>query len=120
MSRLPEYESINSLDEKLKHEFVAHVRRRPWKPGFLRRLPWLGAMAILLAMGCAVAAVSIAICSDKQPLDRWRVNGYDVQPAVLLSIVATVGNALLVYAFTRGATVHWYVCCMENSFRETG
>ena len=118
MAKLPIYQHVrnpsDASDDKHQPESTPHVLRRPWQPGFFRRLPWLGVVCILLALGCAAAAVGIAIQSDGQPLDRWTVGGYEIQPAVLLSIVATVGNALLVYAFTQGATVHWYVCLMEG------
>ena len=105
------YESLAPSGQS--QEPAAHVRRRPWQPSFFKRLPWLGVISIILALGCAAIAVSIAVESDGQPLDHWQVNGYVVQPAVLLSIVATIGNALLVYAFTRGATVHWWKTALD-------
>lgn len=91
------------------------IRRRPWRPGFFRRLPWAGVLSILLALGCAVAAVSVGLASDGQPLDYWSIRGYAVQPAVLLSIFATVANALLVFAFTQGATIHWWNTAFQGA-----
>ena len=102
----PDYISIHSNQPQDPSNPSAH--RRPWQPGFLRRLPWAGVISILLALGCTAAAVAIALESDNAPLDRWVMGGYDVQPAVLLSIVATIGNALFVFAFTQGATIHWW------------
>ncbi len=64
---------------------------------------------MILALGCGIAAISLALAIDGKPLDYWKINGYVVQPAVLLSVVATIANALLVFAFTKGATIAWYV-----------
>lgn len=91
-------------------------RRRPWQTGFFKRLPWAGVLSILLALGCAVAAVAVAMASDGKELDYFKMNGYAVQPAVLLAIFATIANALLVFAFTQGATTHWSVsvCKLED------
>lgn len=84
-------------------------RRRPWQTGFFIRLPWAGVLSILIALGCAVAAVAVAMASDGKELDYFKINGYALQPAVLLAIFATIANALLVFAFTQGATIHWSV-----------
>lgn len=90
-------------------------RRRQWEPGFLRRLPWTGLLSIFLALGCAIAAVAIALDCDGKPLNHLDVDGYVVQPAVLLSILATLANALLVYAFTEGATIHWWTMAFKGA-----
>lgn len=66
-------------------------------------------LSMILALGCGIAAISLALAIDGKPLDYWKINGYVVQPAVLLSVVATIANALLVFAFTEGATISWYV-----------
>lgn len=98
LSETPESQSV---------EISGPQRKRPWQPGVFRRLPWAGVVSIILALGCAIAGVAIAIASDGKELDFFTVNGYAVQPAVLLSIFATIANALLVFAFTQGATIHW-------------
>ena len=89
--------------------------RRLWRPGFFRRMPWTGFISIFLALGCAIAAASIALQSDGKRIGHWHINGYVVEPAVLLSIFATVANALLVYAFTQGATIHWWTAAFKGA-----
>ena len=54
------------------------------------------------------------MASDGKELDYFKINGYAVQPAVLLAIFATIANALLVFAFTQGATIHWSVSFGED------
>ncbi|KAK3699974.1 hypothetical protein LTR37_016218 [Vermiconidia calcicola] len=110
--------SFSGADPR-KHARLPTTRPRPWKTGVLKRMPWAGLLSILLAFGCGIAAISIALVSDGTPLNRWTVNGYDVQPAVLLSIVATIANAFLVFAFTQGATIHWWNTAFQGaSLRE--
>lgn len=88
---------------------------RPWQPGFVKRFPWSGVLSLILAFSCGIAAVVIALISEGKPLDYWTVRGYVVQPAVLLSIFATIANALLVFAFTQGATIAWWTSGFKGS-----
>ena len=79
-----------------------------WEPGFWRNFPWLGFLAIAGAIGCGIAAAIVIAVSDGIPNDSWVVGGYALQPAVLLSIFATVANAMLAYAFAQGLTIAWW------------
>lgn len=91
------------------------TRSRPWETGFFRRMPWSGFLTIFLALGCTAAAIAIAVASDGKPVGYWTVNGQVLQPAVLLSIAATLTNTFLVFAFTKGATIHWWNMAFEGT-----
>lgn len=106
----PSYSAVPSLQENHAQQPTRTFssRQRPWQTGVVRRLPWSGLISILFALGFAIAAVCVGLQSDGKQLDYLAVNGYVVQPAVLLSVFATLANALLVYAFTQGATIHWW------------
>lgn len=106
----PKYQAARSTEETTEDRDTPNPKnaRRPWEPGFFKRLPWAGVISIILALGCAVAAIVVGIVSDGKPLDYWTLGDNEVQPAVLLSIFATAANALLVFAFTQGATIHWW------------
>lgn len=111
LRRSAKYEPASSTEDISAFK----TRRRPWRPGFFERLPWAGVISLILALGCAVAAVSVGIVSDGKPLDYWTIGSYEVQPTVLLSIFATVANALLVFAFTQGATIHWWNSAFQGA-----
>ena len=57
-------------------------------------------MALLLALLCGVAIVVVLIEADDLSLNGWQVSRNDVQSVVLISISATVANALFRFAFT--------------------
>ena len=114
MAGSPEYVSVNHTEQPYDGPKQT-TRWRPWQPGFFRRLPWAGVACMILALGCGITAICLALAIDGKPLNYWTVNGYVVQPAVLLSIVATIANAFLVFAFTKGATISWYVVPLHQS-----
>ena len=107
---------IKSQPQKPTRAFT--TRSRPWETGFFRRLPWSGFLAIILALGCTAAATAIGLASDGKPVGYWTVNGQVLQPAVLLSIAATATNTFLVFAFTKGATIHWWKMAFEGTTLE--
>lgn len=73
-----------------------------------RALPLVGLISILLAICFAVAALSVGLVSDGIPQDSWKVQGHVVQPSVLLSLSATLGNTVLRVAFTQGLAITWW------------
>jgi hypothetical protein len=102
-------------DQSQKPTRAFTTRSRPWETGFFRRMPWSGFLTIILALGCTAAAIAIGIASDGKPVGYWTVNGHVLQPAVLLSIAATLTNTFLVFAFTKGATIHWWNMAFEGT-----
>jgi hypothetical protein len=90
------------------------TERRRWQTGLWQRLPWSGLLALIVGLGCGITALSIAMVSDGKPLDFWRVGGYDVQPTVLLSVLTTLANIVLGYAFSCGLTVAWWLSALRG------
>jgi hypothetical protein len=90
------------------------TERRRWQTGLWQRLPWSGLLALTVGLGCGITALSIAMVSDGKPLDFWRVGGYDVQPTVLLSVLTTLANIVLGYAFSCGLTVSWWLSALRG------
>jgi len=100
-----------SGDEKVK----SSTDRRPWRTGILRRAPIYGLFALLGAILCAFATVAILEISDGLPLDSWQVAGHNVQPAVLLSIFATLANMLLRQALAEGVRIRWWTRAQKGT-----
>ncbi|CAI9627555.1 unnamed protein product [Alternaria burnsii] len=73
-----------------------------WTPGFWRRFPVLGMLALLAVVIGTIGAIAILINSNNKPIDNW---GYGITPAVYLAIVSVVCNASLAYALTEGLTI---------------
>ena len=88
---------------------------QPWRTGFLRRAPVLGILALATALACGVGAIAVLVASNGLPIDRWRVQGHNVQPTVLLSVLATIANALFRYAFREGATISWWTRALRGT-----
>lgn len=88
---------------------------RPWETGFWRRIPWDGLLALVLGFGCGIAALSIVLISEGKPLTYWRIAGYQVQPTVMLSVIITVANMLLTYAFSTGLTIFWWTSFLKKT-----
>lgn len=88
---------------------------RPWETGFWKRIPWDGLLALALGFGCGIAALSIVLISRGKTLDYWHVAGYQVQPTVILSVIITVANMLLTYAFSTGLTIFWWTSFLRKT-----
>ena len=84
---------------------------RQWYPGLFYNIPWQGFGALLGAIVGLVAAVTILIGSDKQPISHWRV-----QPSVWLTVSYTLTNIFLAVALREGVTIAWW----NEALRETG
>ena len=85
------------------------ISRRSWRTGFWRRAPISGLLALVTALFCGVVAIVVLKASDGLPLESWQVRGYNVQPTVLLSVLATLANALFRYAFSESARISWWI-----------
>jgi hypothetical protein len=82
-----------------------------WDPG-LKRLPWKGLGALLIALAGAVVAFIILAVSNGDPIDNWRF-----QPTVYLSIASTITNIALTYALMEGATIAWWNKALKDGTR---
>ncbi|KAL8665656.1 MAG: hypothetical protein Q9168_007658 [Polycauliona sp. 1 TL-2023] len=78
-------------------------RGNPWKPGFFRRVPWLGLIAFLGALVGILAAAAILYTSNDKPVHDW-----SLQPTVYLAIASAATNILLHFALTQAANVAWW------------
>lgn len=87
----------------------------PWVPGVLKRLPLGGLLALLGVAICSIGPVAILKFSDGQPTATWPDQKYPVQPAVLLSICAAIGNTLLRYALFQGWSIAWWLDALRGS-----
>src|SRR2546429_494868 len=90
------------------------VQSRPWEPGVLKQLPWLGLSALLGAFLCAIATAVILKSSNGRLTDAWPTKTLTVQPTVLLALLTAAANALLQYAFHEGCTVAWWLKALEG------
>ncbi|PIB03011.1 hypothetical protein CB0940_11874 [Cercospora beticola] len=77
--------------------------RHAWRGGVLRRMPWVGLLALSLALLCIAGAVAILFFSDGRPIGSWKYS-----PSVYVSFAYTIANVLLQDAMSRGATINWW------------
>ncbi|KAK4498072.1 hypothetical protein PRZ48_010728 [Zasmidium cellare] len=85
------------------------IDSRPKNNGTWKFLPWTGLVSLILAVACGIAALVVGLASNGIPVDSWKVGTYVVQPSVLLSVLATIANALLGMAFTDGVAIVWWL-----------
>ena len=97
-----ETKAEHATTEKVMKETPPYETARmgdPWVPGVIKRLPWAGLLALVGVAICALGPVAILKASDGKPTATWPDEKHPIQPAVLLSICAAIGNTLLRYAF---------------------
>lgn len=83
----------------------------PWNPGFLRRLPHTGVLALLMVLLCAGADAVVLYKSDGQEVDTWKIS-----PSVLLAVFSATANVCLEYARAEGVIIA--VSFFQYFFRE--
>ncbi|KAH8687651.1 hypothetical protein BGZ60DRAFT_522299 [Tricladium varicosporioides] len=76
----------------------------PWRTGGFRRFPWLGFLAIAVAILAAIGMGTVLVVSNNAPITDWKIS-----PAVYLAVEAAIANVLLNYALSEGVTVAWWV-----------
>jgi hypothetical protein len=76
---------------------------RPWKPGVVTRLPWLGLGALLMSVFGVAASVGILVASNGNSISAWKF-----QPSTYLSIASTITNITLHFALSEGVTIAWW------------
>ena len=108
-------------DSELRPNYTQHVPsnvERPsrrlspmaWRPGVLRRLPWLGFGCLLLALLLTSASAVVLIRSNGQLVADWQI-----RPAVLIAIFTPLSNALARMAFRKGVTISWWTRALQGS-----
>lgn len=70
------------------------------KPNF----PWTGVAALFSIFLLTVASVGVLVASRGSPIDQWRIRNFNIQPQVWLSVLATIMNAVTVFALSDAAT----------------
>jgi len=98
-------------DEKEK----SSVDRRTWRTGLVLRVPFSGLLPLIGAILCAIVTIAVLEASDGLPINSWRVAGYNVQPTVLLSLFATLANALFRQALTEGVRISWWTRAQKGT-----
>lgn len=109
---------MNTLKSKIRYHAAnegAKQSKRPWHAGVWTRAPVSGLLALTVALLCGLATIVVLKAADGVPIDHWQVRGYAVQPTVILSVLATLANALFRYAFTEGARVSWWVTAQRGT-----
>lgn len=99
------YISYNSNNQTV----VPGRKLRPWRPGFLARLPWLGLGALFGSIVGIAVSIAILVLSNGDPISQWRF-----QPTVYLSVASTATNIMLHFALTEGARVAWWRQAMKE------
>lgn len=75
-----------------------------WKPGFLKRVPWITLCAVV-AVGCSAAACAVVLWqSDGKNTEEW----WYVRPPILLAIFAMVANGCIRFILSEGLPVAWW------------
>lgn len=74
-----------------------------WRPGALRRIPWIGLAAVVGAIIGIAAAVAILVASNGALISDWTY-----PPTVYLSITYTISNILLNIGLSKGVTINWW------------
>ncbi|KAJ9614090.1 hypothetical protein H2200_002226 [Cladophialophora chaetospira] len=91
------------------HQYEPVDGQRPWTPGLVSRMPWLGMGAIVGALASLAASAAILICSDGKPISTW-----SFQPSTYIAITSTLANLCLLYALKEGANIAWWRRAMQK------
>ncbi|SPO01849.1 uncharacterized protein DNG_04522 [Cephalotrichum gorgonifer] len=87
---------------------------KPWRPGVFRNAPWLGLIALVVAILSAVATVAVLLSANGRVIDTWPSEEYPLQLAVVLAILIALGNAALRFAFQEGVANSWWVKMLKG------
>lgn len=87
----------------------------PWQAGFTKHLPWTGLLSLFVALVCMVGAIVVAQTFDDKPINHLEIDDTVVQPAVLLSILATLSKTCIGYAFTSGIAIFWWKTALHGT-----
>ncbi|KAF7555271.1 hypothetical protein G7Z17_g2283 [Cylindrodendrum hubeiense] len=92
----------------------AHRVAFKWRPGTLKSIPWVGLLALVLTLGCAVAIVGVLFSANGVATDSWPSEEHPIQVAVVLAVLIAMGNAGLTMAYGEGVTLTWWVKMLKG------
>lgn len=76
---------------------------KPWQTGSWRNYPKLAILSICGAVIAMALGFVTLYLADESPVDSWTLG-----PTVYLSIIVTLANAMLRFAFSEGADLFWW------------
>lgn len=76
-----------------------------WQPGYRKRFPAFGALALILVLLCALGSVAVPIGSDQVSSSKW---SRWVAPNVCLQGLNAVSNIMLAVAISQGIAISWW------------
>lgn len=83
-----------------------------WQPGYLKRFPYVGVIALLTTLLTAVCCVIVLYLSNGKSSAEWPRN---FPPNVALSVFTSIGNLALATAFSRGTSIAWWRMAMNGA-----
>ncbi|KAM0460082.1 hypothetical protein ACHAO4_002212 [Trichoderma viride] len=111
VEEIPESSASAPLHEK--YEAVRPDQQQQgvkWSPGIIRRLPYIGILALVGCIACIAASVGILVASNGQPIDDWSVS-----PTVYLALLTTALNILARVAFGEGIKIAWWNAAIRGT-----
>ena len=81
----------------------------------MKHAPLSGILALIVGLICGITTVAVLKLSDGKAVDQWRIQGHNVQPTVILSVLATLANALFRYAFDDAMRIRWWVLGLKGT-----
>ncbi|RFU25198.1 hypothetical protein B7463_g11149, partial [Scytalidium lignicola] len=103
---ISESESDSTRDGLQKYGSAGDV----WSPGFWRRFPFRGILALCGCLACIVASIVVLVVSDDQPTDTWTLS-----PTVYLAFLMAGTNMLARFAFHEGVKIAWWRKILRGS-----
>lgn len=85
-------------------------KARKWQTKSLAHFPWLVILSLIVSGIATGAAVALLVVADGSPIDSW-----PLAPTVILSILVSISNARLRYAFSEGSELYWWSKLLSQS-----
>jgi flagellar basal body-associated protein FliL len=85
-----------------------------WQPGFMKRLPIIGIVALTTILICAGGAVAVLLVSDGKTEQAW-AHRAGIKPSVLLSACNAVANLALSLAIAEAVAIAWWRKALKGS-----
>lgn len=83
---------------------------RKWQTKSLAHFPLLVVLSLILSGISTGAAAALLVIADGSPIDSW-----PLAPTVILSILVTISNTMLRYAFSEGSELYWWSKLLSRS-----
>lgn len=81
----------------------ASSQAKEWKTRSWRHFPKLVTLSVLGSMIAMAMAITVLAIADDSPIDSW-----PLAPTVYLSIITTLSNAMLRFAFSESSDLYWW------------